>query len=65
MELLRQTKGIISADFSLFRDYPEEILIDKCRANRLVDYSLVDYSLQRAGIPMIPTAGFADESLWE
>ena len=65
VELLRQTKGIISADFSLFRDYPEEILIDKCRANRLVDYSLVDYSLQRAGIPMIPTAGFADESLWE
>lgn len=60
VELLQQTKGIISADFSLFRDYPEEILIDKCRANRLVDYAL-----QRAGIPMIPTAGFAGESSWE
>ncbi|MBQ9497669.1 MAG: DUF4417 domain-containing protein, partial [Selenomonadaceae bacterium] len=24
VELLRQAKGIISADFSLFRDYPEE-----------------------------------------
>ena len=53
-------KGIISADFSLFRDYPEEVLIAKCRANRLVDYAL-----QQAGIPMIPTAGFAGESSWE
>lgn len=60
VEILRQTKGIISADFSLFRDYPEEILIDKCRANRLVDYAL-----QQAGIPMIPTAGFAGEDSWE
>lgn len=60
VELLQQTKGIISADFSLFRDYPEEILIAKCRANRLVDYAL-----QQAGIPMIPTAGFAGESSWE
>lgn len=60
VELLRQAKGIISADFSLFRDYPEEVLIAKCRANRLVDYAL-----QQAGIPMIPTAGFAGESSWE
>ena len=60
VELLRRTKGIISADFSLFRDYPEEILIAKCRANRFVDYAL-----QQAGIPMIPTAGFAGESSWE
>ncbi len=60
VELLRQAKGLISADFSLFRDYSEEILIEKCRANRLVDYAL-----QQAGIPMIPTAGFADESSWE
>lgn len=60
VELFRQTKGLISADFSLFRDYPEEILIEKCRANRLVDYAL-----QQAGIPMIPTAGFAGESSWE
>ena len=60
VELLRQAKGIISADFSLFRDYSEEILIAKCRANRLVDYAL-----QQAGILMIPTAGFAGESSWE
>ena len=44
----------------MFRDYPEEVLIEKCRANRLVDYAL-----QQAGIPMIPTAGFAGESSWE
>lgn len=60
VELLRGAKGLISADFSLFRDYPEEILIDNCRKNRLIDYAL-----QQAGIPIIPTAGFADESSWE
>lgn len=60
VEFLRKAKGLISADFSLFRDYPEEILVAKCRANRLVDYAL-----QQAGIPMIPTAGFAGESSWE
>lgn len=53
-------QGLISADFSLYRDFPEEILISNCRANRLVDYAL-----QQAGIPMIPTAGFAGESSWE
>lgn len=58
--LLQQSKGLISADFSLYRDYPEEILIANCRANRLIDYAL-----QQAGIPMIPTAGFAGESSWE
>lgn len=57
---LRQTKGIISVDFNLYRDYPEVLLIENCRANRLVDYAL-----QKAGIPMIPTAGFAGESTWE
>lgn len=57
---MRQAKGVISADFSLYRDYPEEILIANCRANRLIDYAL-----QQAGIPIIPTAGFADESSWE
>ena len=60
VELLKQTKGLISADFSLFRDYPEEFLIANCRANRLVDYAL-----QQEGIPMIPTAGFAGESSWD
>ena len=53
-------KGIISADLNLFRDYPEQILIDKCCANRMIDYAL-----QQAGVPMIPTAGFADEPSWE
>lgn len=60
VEFLRKAKGFISADFSLFRDYPEEVFIAKCRANRIIDYAL-----QEAGIPMIPTAGFAGESSWE
>lgn len=59
-ELLQRAKGLISADFSLYRDYHEIFLIESCRANRLIDYAL-----QQAGIPMIPTAGFAGESSWE
>lgn len=59
-EILKRTKGIISADFNLYRNYPEHMLIDNCRYNRSVDYVL-----QQAGIPMIPTAGFAGESSWE
>ena len=51
---------MISADFSLYRDYPEEMLINTCRDNRAVDYAL-----QQAGLPVIPTAGFAGESSWE
>lgn len=58
--LLRGAKGLISADFSLYRDYPEEMLINTCRDNRAVDYAL-----QQAGLPVIPTAGFAGESSWE
>lgn len=60
VELLQRAKGLISADFSLYRDWDEPYLITNCRANRLVDYAL-----QQAGIPMIPTAGFAGESSWE
>lgn len=59
-KILRGAKGIISADFNLYRDYPEEIQIENGRRNRTVDYAL-----QQAGIPMIPTAGFAGESSWE
>lgn len=59
-ELLRRAKGIISADFSLYRDYDEWELVENCRRNRSVDYAL-----QRMGVPMIPTAGFAGESSWE
>ena len=47
MELLQRARGLISADFSLYRDLHEEILISNCRANRLVDYAL-----QQAGIPV-------------
>ena len=57
---LKYIKGLISADFSLFRDYDEETQIENCRKNRVIDYAL-----QQRGISMIPTAGFADESSWE
>ena len=60
VEFLQGVRGIISADFDMYRNYPEEFLINNCRANRIVDYAL-----QQEGIPMIPTAGFAGESSWE
>ena len=60
LPMIRQAKGLISTDFSLFRDYNEELLVYNCRRNRSIDYAL-----QKAGITMIPTAGFADESSWE
>ena len=57
---LRQARGLISTDFSLYRDYDDDILAEICRKNRSVDYAL-----QKADIPFIPTAGFAGESSWE
>ena len=59
-EFLTNVKGIISADFNLYRNYLDEVLIRNCRKNRLVDYAL-----QQMGVPMIPAAGFAGESSWE
>ena len=59
-EILKNVKGIISADFNLYRNYSDEVLIRNCRKNRLVDYAL-----QQVGVPMIPAAGFAGESSWK
>lgn len=59
-EFFPKIKGLISADFNMYRNYDEKILIDNCLKNRMVDYAL-----QQAGVPMIPTAGFAGESTWE
>ena len=58
--LTKFIKGIISTDFSLFRDASEEEQIENCRKNRAVDYAL-----QKLGVPIIPTAGFAGESSWK
>lgn len=57
---MKNVKGIISADFNLYRNYSDEVLIRNCRKNRLVDYAL-----QQVGVPMIPAAGFAGESSWK
>lgn len=58
--ILRYIKGLISTDFSLFRDYDEESQIENCRKNRVMDYAL-----QKFGVPIIPTAGFASESSFD
>jgi hypothetical protein len=44
-----KTKGFISTDFSLYRDYSDDRLIWNCYRNRV----------------MIPTAGFGSEKTWE
>ena len=58
-EILKYVSGMIGTDFSLFRDYDLETKIENCRKNRVVDYAI-----QQMGVPLIPTAGFADEETW-
>lgn len=60
LEPLKQVRGIISTDFSLYRDSDIDTLVENCRRNRSVHYAL-----QKEGIPAIPTAGFAGEESWE
>ena len=60
VKILRRIRGIISVDFSMYREYDDDTLIENCRKKRCVDYAL-----QVANVPMIPTAGFAGESSWE
>ena len=38
LPIIRQAKGLISTDFSLFREYNEELLVYNCRRNRSIDY---------------------------
>lgn len=57
---IQRTKGFISTDFSLYRDYSEGALIWNCYRNRVMAYAI-----QKTGIPMIPTAGFGPEKTWE
>ena len=56
---LKASAGIISPDFSLYRDYDDELLIWNCYRNRCIAYAM-----QEAGMKMIPTAGFAGEHTW-
>lgn len=60
LPLLQRTKGFISTDFSLYRDYNDDALIWNCYRNRVMAYAI-----QKANVPMIPTAGFGPESTWE
>lgn len=46
-KVAKDATGLISADFSLYRDLHEEILISNCRANRLIDYAHTDGGICR------------------
>lgn len=58
--ILKKTAGIISTDFSLYRDYSKDILIRNCFKNRAITYAM-----QNDGIKVIPTAGFGGEETWD
>ena len=60
LPLIRKTKGFISTDFSLYRDYKDDALIWNCYRNRVMAYAM-----QEAGADVIPTAGFGHERTWE
>lgn len=60
LPLLQQSKGFITTDFSLYRDYDDPWLIWNCYRNRVMAYAS-----QKAGIPSIPTAGFGGERTWD
>lgn len=57
--ILLKVKGLIGTDFSLYRDMPIDWLVWNCRRNRAITYAM-----QKAGINVIPTAGFAGEETW-
>lgn len=60
VDLLRQARGLIATDFSMYRNDSEAVWVENCRRNRSVAYAL-----QKASVPFIPTAGFAGESSWD
>lgn len=59
MDSILQIKGFISTDFSLYRDYSDDVLRWNCYRNRVIAYAI-----QHAGGIVIPTAGFGDENTW-
>ncbi len=59
-DTLKQLRGLISTDFSMFRNVSEETLVENCRRNRSLHYAL-----QKESVKAIPTAGFAGEASWE
>ncbi|MDO5139045.1 MAG: DUF4417 domain-containing protein [Oscillospiraceae bacterium] len=59
LPVLKQAKGFISTDFSLYRDYDEQRLIWNCYRNRVMAYAS-----QKGGVLTIPSAGFGGENTW-
>lgn len=55
-----RSKGFISTDFSLYRDYADDWLVWNCYRNRVLAYAI-----QKANGNLIPTAGFGPESTWD
>ena len=58
--LIKEAAGFICTDFSLYRDYDDEILIRNCMRNRTLAYGF-----QMMDIKVIPTAGFGGENTWD
>ena len=56
---IRSAKGLISTDFSIYRDIPEETQIRNCYRNRVLTYAM-----QKINPNVIPTAGFGGENTW-
>jgi len=54
-----KARGIISSDFSLYRDYKDDWLIWNCYRNRVIAYALQQYKSE-----VIPTASFGPEHTW-
>ncbi len=59
-DLIRSASGLISTDFSIFRDYPEDVQIINCFKNRAVCYAM-----QKINRNTVPTAGFGGENTWK
>lgn len=57
---LCRAKGLISTDFSMYRDYSQDALIWNCYRNRVMAYAM-----QKINDAVIPTAGFGPEYTWE
>lgn len=56
---IKAARGLISTDFSLYRDDDEDLLIRNCYRNRVMAYAM-----QKLNDNIIPTAGFAGENTW-
>jgi len=56
---LQRVQGLIATDYSLYRDYSDDLIKRNCERNRTIAYAA-----QQKGIPTIPTAGFGGESTW-